>query len=450
MVHGEYSRAPGDSAPFLSFPSSAGREKPSPMLRLQDRSKLPPTAGLLALGIATVLISPDATGAPTAVEPAAADLARSDSAAVAAAPTAPADTTGGPEFLEPELEEVEKHSRWVPPRLVQGRVIFLPEIHHSSEAGFGFGGEVVRPFRFPSSDPRTLDSELRVEGQYTVKGQGEIELRSTLEFAQGRWVIHSKLGYDSMPHRFWGVGPNTPSENEEIYRPQILLGYVEIIRRVVDGLKLGLRYEIQGTKMLEFAPGGILDIGGLRGVEGGHGAGAGMILEWDTRDRKYAPRSGNLVQGFAMVFDGELGSDYDFNQYNLDVRHYTKLAFRHVLATQFFLYAARGAPPFWRLAALGGRQHTRGYRFARYLDNVLLAFQGEYRVPLWWRFGIVGFAGLGGVAAQYRGLQLQHMRPTVGGGLRIRASDRTSLQVRGDVAFGEGSLRFYFGLGDSF
>jgi hypothetical protein len=349
-----------------------------------------------------------------------------------------------------EESSSDDESRLIPPRLSHAGIVYLPKVSYSSETSFGFGVEIVRPFRWPNSHPATRDSDIRGKGRVTLEGQLQAEFRTNFHLSQGRWAIKTKLEYDDRPQRFWGIGPDTPAENQELNRPRTLLGYAEIIRTLFDGLRLGVRYEIQHTRYIETEPGGIVETGGLPGSEGAHVSGLGVLLDWDTRDRLYAPRSGWWVQFFGMTFSQRLGSEYDFNQYNLDARHYQSLAFDHVLATQFFVYTARGGAPFWRYAALGGRAHTRGYRKARYLDRVLLAFQGEYRAPVWWRISLVGFAGLGNVAPQFRDLQLETLRPTLGAGIRIGVRDRDDLQIRGDMAYGQDSLRFYLGVGDSF
>jgi len=176
------------------------------------------------------------------------------------------------------------------------------------------------------------------------------------------------------------------------------------------------------------------------------------VVDVDTRDRRHSPTSGFYYQGLALVFDETLGSDYDFNNYNIDLRNYFRISGRNVVATQVFLYAARGTAPIWRLAELGGREHTRGYRLGRFRDRVLLAAQAEYRTDLVGRFGLVVFGGVGDVAPTYTSFELEHLHPTVGAGLRIRVAktEDNPLKARFDAAAGDETVRFYFGFDEAF
>jgi hypothetical protein len=341
-----------------------------------------------------------------------------------------------------------KRSRLFPPRLASRGYVVLPKLYYSSETSLGVGGELLRPFRL--DDDRSLESEIALRGRYTLKNQALLELRSDLFWGHGDWSLTAKLGYDALALRFWGVGPDTPAEDEEVYRPQRLLAYVELSRVVFEELRLGVRLETENFQLLDRKPQGILDVSPPRGARNSTVTGAGLLFVRDTREPRRSPHRGALIQGFALWFDEEFGSEFDFNNYNFEYRRYYSVRGNHVLATQLFLYSARGAPPFWRLAALGGRHHTRGYRKARYLDHILMAFQLEYRTPFWWRVGSVAFAGLGDVADEFHAFQLETMRPTVGGGLRAKITQREDILLRADVAVGQGSLRFYFSLGQAF
>jgi hypothetical protein len=338
--------------------------------------------------------------------------------------------------------------RWFPPRMVVQGFIYAPNVSYSSETGFGFGGQILRPFRLHPGALR--DSSFRLKGRFTLKGQQEVEFRSDLRFGSG-YGINTKLAYSSLPYRFYGIGPDTPEEAEEIYRPQEVLAYVEFFRRLTPALRAGLRYEYEQVKLLETESGGLLDTGAVRGgVEDRHVLGLGLVLDWDTRDRPYSPTRGAYYEAFGMVFDDELGSEADLNVYNLDLKNYFPVTADHVFATQFFVYAARGDAPFWRMAALGGREHTRGYRHGRYLDRILVSAQGEYRFGVWRRIGLVVFGGVGDVAAEWRNLELEHMQPTLGTGLRLRTGSVEAVRARLDLAFGRNSTRVYFTLDEAF
>ncbi len=122
----------------------------------------------------------------------------------------------------------------------------------------------------------------------------------------------------------------------------------------------------------------------------------------------------------------------------------------HVLATQVFIFDVPDNPPFWRLASLGGRSHTRGYRRDRFLDHLLVSAQAELRFPHWKRIGVTSFLGWAAVAPGWRTLQAKYMRPTAGIGLNLHYGARNAIVARFDTAVGHEGLEFEFSLSDAF
>jgi len=66
----------------------------------------------------------------------------------------------------------------------------------------------------------------------------------------------------------------------------------------------------------------------------------------------------------------------------------------------------------------------RGYFRGRYRDNHYFATQLEYRVRVWWRFGLVGFAGVGEVARDISKFEINKIKYSVGGGIRFRIDEK--------------------------
>jgi hypothetical protein len=120
------------------------------------------------------------------------------------------------------------------------------------------------------------------------------------------------------------------------------------------------------------------------------------------------------------------------------------------VALQALAVASSGQPPFDQYPQLGGESLLRGYFQGRYRDRSLLAFQGEYRLPLFWKFGLAGFAGIGQVAPDFGGFGLDRFWVAGGAGLRFLLAKREGLNIRMDFAFGEGSSGFYLSFGEAF
>lgn len=340
---------------------------------------------------------------------------------------------------------------WLPPRLeTEGGLNLLPKAYWSSDNDLGLGFELLRPFRFPGSSHFERDAELEMDGRVTENGHLRGSVVATVFFDQGRYRLRTRVRYDSLYRRFWGIGGHTPAENEELYRPQNTFAYVELFRRVVPTFRLGLRLEFQHFKYAEVEDGGLLDRMEYPGEGLDNILGGGIVAEYDTRDDLYSPRRGSLVQGFALFFEDGLGSEIPFSNYHVDARRYLPLPAGQTLALQAFSWSAGGDAPIWRYGEIGGRAHSRGYRAARFIDQALVAAQAEWRLPLKWRMSGAVFGGGAVVAPAFGKLRLEDVWPTGGGGVRWRVLPDRDVVIRGDLAFGSDSLRAFLSFGQAF
>lgn len=332
------------------------------------------------------------------------------------------------------------------PELERWGFIYLPKVYYGSATSVGVGGQLLRPFRGRGFD----DSEIEVGGRIMAKGQGEADVTVNLVWGGGNYASKSRIEFSNIPRDFYGIGPDTPDAAQEPFQRQSLLYYLEVMRRLGPRLRAGLRGEIEQARMLEYEGDGLFATRSIPGVEPSTVIGWGVLADWDTRDNRYWPTRGGFHQTFFVKFDDGVDSDHNFDVYYLELRQYFETAANHVLALQAFMYAVDGGAPFWRLAEMGGRSHSRGYERGRYRDNALVAFQAEHRFAAWKRLGLVGFAGLADVAPRLGALQIEHMRPTLGGGVRLRlGSGEKRINARLDIAYGQ-EFNLYFKLGEAF
>jgi outer membrane protein assembly factor BamA len=202
--------------------------------------------------------------------------------------------------------------------------------------------------------------------------------------------------------------------------------------------------------MAEVETGGQLETRAVPGTTDGQALGLGASLVRDTRSSTVYPRHGAyhqlLIDAFLRVWMG----DYRFGRYTLDLRRYVPVGRSHVLALQALGVATSGGPPFDRLPELGGDRLLRGYYQGRYRDRDLIAFQAEYRMPLFWRVGAAGFVGAGQVGDGLGSLALDRFHVAAGAGLRFLLAQDEGLNIRADFAFGEEDSGLYLSLGEAF
>ena len=85
----------------------------------------------------------------------------------------------------------------------------------------------------------------------------------------------------------------------------------------------------------------------------------------------------------------------------------------------------------------------RGYYEGRYRDKNMIVFQMEHRMPVWWRFGMVGFLGFGDVSDTIRNFALKEFKHSIGFGIRYLLNPEEKLNIRLDYAFGKDTSGFY-------
>jgi hypothetical protein len=106
--------------------------------------------------------------------------------------------------------------------------------------------------------------------------------------------------------------------------------------------------------------------------------------------------------------------------------------------------------PFQLLSKLGGSVMMRGYYEGRYRAYDMIIFQTEYRFPVWRRFGLVVFAGLGDVTGKMTKFRIRDFKVSAGFGARYLFVPEEKLNLRFDFGFGKGTSGFYIDFTEAF
>jgi hypothetical protein len=334
-------------------------------------------------------------------------------------------------------------------------LIPLPVVFYQPETGVGFGLSGVYLFhlgRAGDSEERRLPSAVSAIGIYTTKSQIIVAVQTELYPASGSYRFIGELSFSKFPTKVWGIGNDTPDELEEDYTPVSFNLTLEAQHRLRRGWYAGITTQFAYRELKEVLNGGLIDSGMIPGTEDGRVVGAGLLLLRDTRESTWYPRSSSFHQIRAMLFDGAIGSDYDYFTVTIDLRRYMAVFKSHVLALRALGNGIGGDPPFDILPQLGGDALLRGYYQGRFRDKDLLAFQAEYRAPVWWKLGAVAFASAGQVAPDLGGLRVDAFHPAAGFGFRFLIQEAEGVQIRADFAWGFDveSSGFYINIGEAF
>lgn len=264
-----------------------------------------------------------------------------------------------------------------------------------------------------------------------------------------RHAISGEFNYARWPNVFYGIGGETSADRKEDITSKNSGAYFEYRRRLVSNLYPGIEFDYSRVEFTRIPAGGLLASGSVFGAKSGSVAGAGISFLFDDRDNILYPSRGYYFRVSTIFYDKSLKSDYDFERFSIDFRHFVKSGSRNVLALWFYSENAISDVPFWELPRLG--DVIRGYNPMRFIDNSTLSFQAEYRLcPVWKRLGLVLFAGTGAVESRLRRIGIRDFKSAAGLGIRYLLQPSEKLNVRLDVGFGQNTKEIYFDIGEQF
>ena len=178
--------------------------------------------------------------------------------------------------------------------------------------------------------------------------------------------------------------------------------------------------------------------------------GPGLVYQYDARDSEIGPSSGIYATGTLQWNLPSWGSDREYQRFDGAFNAYRKLGPNGVLAVRAAVCDVSDDAPFFDLCLFGSNNDLRGYEAGQYRDSTLLATQAEYRWQFSRRWGMVAFAGIGGVAPDFGSYRGSDLLPAGGLGLRFKASTAYNVNVSVDYAVGRDSDAVYFTIGEAF
>jgi outer membrane protein assembly factor BamA len=176
----------------------------------------------------------------------------------------------------------------------------------------------------------------------------------------------------------------------------------------------------------------------------------GVEVSRDTRPNRFYPVKGSLFSFTGDFFAQALGSKYSFQSYKITFNKYVSLPKKQVLAYNAYFCGTGGSPPFYGECIYGTNNELRGYTAGRYLDHYQVATQLEDRLELPWRFGLVGFGGIGAVAPGASAWKSNQWLPAGGVGMRYMLSKSYHVNLRTDFAWGKDNFTWAVGVGEAF
>lgn len=197
-----------------------------------------------------------------------------------------------------------------------------------------------------SDSPYFRPTTIAPSFQVSTTGMYELQF-DVVAFSSRQFYVISRMQYLFLPDSFYGLDngdKEPPYSDYELnhfgFRGDFLKGWK-------DKYFIGVRSDINYNENNNIT--GDLLHPGILGYAGGWANGMGPVLTFDNRDDLLYPTRGWYVSASTMWYTDKLGSDYDFNTLEFDVRHYLSLrADKSIVAFQGYMNLTYGDVPFFK------------------------------------------------------------------------------------------------------
>jgi len=328
----------------------------------------------------------------------------------------------------------------------------FPLLYYTPDTRIAAGLVGVYYFNTGKTDSfqKTRLSYAKLLGDYTQNKQLDFWTSWNVFTNQEKYLFKGEFRYRNFPDKYYGIGNTSNILNLEKYAYDLFKFKLLAMRQVVPKFFVGLDYQYENEFNFKHQVGGELEKGTVTGYKGGIGSALGLIATHDTRDNVVNAYSGHILEFSSYFNSSYLGGNFNYVNLNFELGKYWELKKNNVLALNVIMNSNFGTVPFLDMAKVGGDGMIRGYASNRFKDNHFIGAQIEYRFPLWWRFGMVVFSGVGDVYRTPSDIKLNTLKYTVGAGIRFAVNTKERLNVRFDYGFGRKSNAFYIMLTEAF
>ena len=399
---------------------------------------------LILLGIAVLLVFGSTSVAAQTPSPTPQkspdDKSKPDKSKPTSPDAVPNKTIGGPDDLK--ATATVKRGSWV----------FAPIPINSPTFGAGLILGAGYIFKMNKEDKVSPPSTLGTAIAFTGNGSRGIVIAGRLYFAENKYQATIATGTGKANYDFYGLGriPGTEGRAVSIQQRGAFV-FGEFMRNIGWNTFVGGRYQYRKLSSARediTTPGGFvipdLDLKSITSAIGFH-------VQRDTRDSTFYPRRGMLFDLKGDFFMKAIGSNRNYQTYGASYNGYRSLSKTQVLAYRGSLCQVSDNAPFFDVCFYGSKSDIRGYTAGQFQNRRLFAAQAEFRQELpFWRLGVVGFAGFGGVARRWNELRSDQLLPGAGVGLRFKLDKTNHINYRIDLGFGRAGHTLTFSVTEAF
>ncbi len=331
-------------------------------------------------------------------------------------------------------------------------IFVLPLLYYTPDTRWAAGGAGVYYFRVPprESEIETRASYIQFLTDYTQNKQLDVWGVWNVFTRNENFLLKGEVRYRNFPDRFYGLGNDSHKGDVEKYSYNLFRLKSLMMKQVRSHLFLGVDYEFEYEFGFHYHPAGSLINGNIPGYKGGIGSALGLVLVYDNRDNIINAYNGRYFELSSYWYSRYIGSSFSFAQIFGTYQQYWQIKPKHIIASQTKMHLCYGEVPFLDMNTLGDDDMLRGYASNRFRDHNFWGTQVEYRFPLFWRLGMVAFAGAGDVFRSTQDLSFSSIKYSLGTGLRFVVKPAERLNIRLDYGYGTEGGHYYFVVTEAF
>ncbi|MCL1042878.1 BamA/TamA family outer membrane protein [Shewanella marisflavi] len=332
---------------------------------------------------------------------------------------------------------------------------YLPTAYYTPEKKFGVGLLMVGLYKTEGAAPEEQPSSLVLNSFVSMNNSYGVEVENMTFFNGGkqRLLLGLELHNEASVYYGRGIADGNIDSNHHEFDEQLYSFTPRWMTQVADNYFIGVGADFTYVSADKFTrvEGDIpLPSDGI--LPDNFSSGLVVTSIYDSRDYRLNATKGWLFQLDAGLYQN---SEYDsFAKYDLELANYIDLSSTALLSTMPGLIAwqvqghfTSGDVPWNMLPDLGGSSAMRGYIKGRYRDKQMMMGQVEYRLPIFQRYGMVFWGGVGSVADKVSELS-DELLTSYGAGFRFKIKD--NINLRFDVGVGENETNFYLNVNEVF
>lgn len=355
---------------------------------------------------------------------------------------------------------IEKRKETKSERIAAGNSYLTPLVGpgYTPETGLLIAGGVLFTFKTNPKDSLIQRSSMPLTAFISTRGNIGLNGRLSSFWNEDRFRFNVVAKYSDADDDYFGVGSDAAesvSKGEEttLYHRNTFIFSPHFLVRLFPNMYMGLLWNINKSKVTETNPLMAEDEYYQKFGPDNFNSGLGFSLGYDSRDitvNAYKGFYGNITGTF---FGGYLGSDNNYNVYEVDLRSYHQVERPgNIIALKLYGRFANGDVPYDELTRLGGGDALRGYVKGQYRDKAGVYFISEWRHMFLNReqevgkHGIAVWLGSGSMASSID--QIKDWIPNLGVGYRLEVQPRMNLRI--DFGLGKDSSGLYFNFSEAF